>query len=56
MPVKKGKAVLRSSLDEELIVQLKIAAIRARVHPNKIVAAALHLYLSDSKYQELLEP
>lgn len=49
MPVKKGKAVLRISLDEDLIVQLKITAIQAKSSPASIVDAALRQYLDEQK-------
>ena len=48
MPLKKGKCVLRASLDESLILELKIAAVKAKVQPNLIVDAALRLYLGDA--------
>ena len=55
MPVREGKAVLRASLDEDLLIQLKIAAVRARVQPNNIVDAALRLFLSDKANLETLK-
>ena len=55
MPVREGKAVLRASLDEDLLIQLKIAAVRALVQPNNIVDAALRLFLSDKANLETLK-
>lgn len=47
MPVKEGKAVLRVSLDEKLIEQLKIAAVKVKLNPHTIVEAALRSFLSE---------
>ena len=55
MPVQKGKAVLRASLDEALIIDLKIAAVKAHIQPNAIVEAALKLFLSDAANLEALK-
>lgn len=52
MPVKEGKAILRVSLDEELIKQLKIAAIEAGVEPHVIVDEALRNFLSSKQHLE----
>ena len=48
MPPKKGKAILRVALDEDLIRQLKIAAIDAHSYPAALVDAALRMYLGDA--------
>lgn len=52
MSIKQGKAILRSALDEDLIMQLKIAALQTRVNPNVIVDAALRMYLSSPEHLE----
>ena len=55
MPVQKGKAIFRASLDEDLIVEVKIAAVKAKVQPNAIVDAALRMYLGDAANLERLK-
>lgn len=52
MTVKIGKAILRAALEEELIINLKIAAAKAKVTPNAVVDAALRLFLEDEKNLE----
>lgn len=46
MVIKKGKSILRAALDDDLIIEVKIAAIKAKVNPNKIVEIALRNYLN----------
>lgn len=55
MSIKQGKAILRAALDEDLIMQLKIAALKTLVNPNMIVDAALRFYLSDACHLESLK-
>lgn len=55
MPPKEGRVVLRASLDESLIIELKVAAVKGKVQPNAIVEAALKLYLSDPANLEALK-
>lgn len=46
MVIKKGKSIFRAALDDDLIIEVKIAALRAKVNPNKIVEIALRNYLN----------
>jgi hypothetical protein len=52
MSIKQGKAILRSALDEDLIMELKITALKTKVNPNVIVDTALRLYLSNPEHLE----
>ena len=54
MPVQKGKSILRVALDEALIMELKLAALKTKVSPRDIVAAALrsHLFNLNNRQNE----